>query len=119
MPAQTDTINRKHVSGKNAREGGVSAREGVLSRVREALSTDVSLAVLSRGLFLRATGHIHPSHLYPWVYWVTSSDGQAAYRVDLLSLECGCVYARARLGVCKHVVAAGAHFIERQEEVSA
>ena len=112
MSAQTDTI-RSLTKLKNAREGGVSAREGVLSRVREALSTDVSLAVLYRGLTLREAGHIHASHLYPWVFWVSSSDGHATYRVDLLSMECGCEYARARGLVCKHMVAVALYALTR------
>lgn len=110
MAGQTTTENQTTSPGKNAREGGVSTREGVLVRVREVLSVGVSETVLDRGMRLYAKEAAHASTTYPWVYWVSSHG--PAYRVNLMVPECGCKGAWGSR-VCKHIVCAGADFIDR------
>lgn len=95
--------------------GDHDAREGIKNKVESALSTQVSQAVFHKGLYLYLTGHLVQNSTYPWIYMVSSARGDQVYRVDLSEPSCGCKGFEITGKICKHVVAAGAKFLDGGE----
>ena len=97
--------------GGVARGGGASTRERVLAQVE---AHPVSEGVLVRGLHTYDHGVVKQNKTYPWIFMVSSTGGNQAYRVDLAAWNCGC-QGFGSAGGCRHLVAAAREYMEGEK----